>query len=250
MLPLNESLWKGFEHAYGTAKDIPIQLNELMENYSSSLYSDLFNKLCHQRSIYNSSFVAVPYLLEIAKKHEGKNGLNILFLISAIQESATEEARKEIEEEVLNSYDDAIIGANKLLDLYCNGNQTKDDALWIITAKFAFQNEFKFSKVLEGFSNEEFYCTCESCSEEVFIWPKNSALIAYENDPVFQKGAQSTLIEPKSKLEGNFEKLIYWAGILNQEYIKDLAPYLAGDVICYHCSFKFNLYKQIVDEII
>ena len=250
MFPLNKSFWINFEHAYGTAEDIPLQLNELMESYTNSIYSDLFTKLCHQGSIYNSSFVAVPYLLEIAKKHKGKDGLNILFLISAIQESATEEERKKIGEEVLNFYDVAILEANKYLDLYCDKNQTKDDAIYIIIAKFAFQNELKFSKVLEGFSNEEFYCTCQSCSEEIFIWPKNSTLVSYENDPVFKKDAKNTLIEPSSKLEGNFETLMYLARALNQKYIQDLTPYLAGSAICPHCSFKFNLYKQIEDEVI
>ena len=221
----------------------------MQKNYSNDLYSEVFNKIYHQSTVYNSSFASVPYLLKAAKNHHGENGLNILFLISAIQENASVEERSKIDKSILAFYDKAITEANNLLDTYFVSLHDKENAVWILTAKFAFNYELQFSKILEGFLNEEFYCVCKNCSEEVFIWPKESILVAYQSDPVFNKNTKCCNVEPSLKLEGNFKKLYEWAGLLKQKFIQELTPYLAGEVVCPHCSYNFNLSEQLQEGI-
>jgi hypothetical protein len=90
MLELNSPLWKELSHAYGSAADIPLLLEQLKlagspEDYKSEPWFSLWSALCHQYDVYPASYAASPHIIAIAITKPSRDRLHHLYLASSIE---------------------------------------------------------------------------------------------------------------------------------------------------------------------
>ena len=69
MIPLDSPRWSEWDHAYGSAGDIPALLAQL-DSFPSSAdgrepWFSLWSALCHQGGVYTASFAAVPHIIRV-----------------------------------------------------------------------------------------------------------------------------------------------------------------------------------------
>jgi hypothetical protein len=69
-LDLDSPRWKKLSHAYGSAEDIPGELQALREGDEEALDS-LFGSILHQGTVYSASMAALPHLEAMAAAGEG-----------------------------------------------------------------------------------------------------------------------------------------------------------------------------------
>lgn len=60
--------WSKLRHAYGIATDIPALLERLPSDRNHELWNELWSRLCHQGTVYNASFAALPALERLARE--------------------------------------------------------------------------------------------------------------------------------------------------------------------------------------
>ena len=77
--------WSGLHDAYGSANEVP-RLLELARAASgeSEVWQDLWGRLCHQGTVYEASFAAIPTLAEIARTNPVTAFSQPLNLLAAI----------------------------------------------------------------------------------------------------------------------------------------------------------------------
>ena len=70
---LNKINWSQLHHAYGEASDVPILIRQLLSNdkivVDKAIY-ELFGNIHHQRTVYEASAYAVPFLQELLNTPE------------------------------------------------------------------------------------------------------------------------------------------------------------------------------------
>lgn len=67
MLPLDDPRWNSMRHAYGEAFDVPELLAQIARDpHSSEPWEWLQAMLCHQGSVYEPAYAAVPHLVDSA----------------------------------------------------------------------------------------------------------------------------------------------------------------------------------------
>lgn len=89
---LDAQPWAGYQHAYGSAADVPDCLRALAgddEDEASEALSELYGSILHQGSVYEATARAVPYLGRLAGA--GFRTGDLLFLLGGIAESGTDD---------------------------------------------------------------------------------------------------------------------------------------------------------------
>ncbi|KQV14869.1 hypothetical protein ASE03_30280 [Kitasatospora sp. Root187] len=76
--------WSLLTHAYGSAEDIPVLLNQIEADPSFERWDDLWSPLCHQGTVYPASFAALPWLAAMALADDQSERLRALVLAGAI----------------------------------------------------------------------------------------------------------------------------------------------------------------------
>jgi hypothetical protein len=70
-LSLDDPRWQELKHAYGSAADIPGLLEVLREESTEEerkeAWEEVWSALCHQETVYEATYAAVPHLVEVAK---------------------------------------------------------------------------------------------------------------------------------------------------------------------------------------
>lgn len=88
---LDRVVWRGVEHAYGAAEDVPGLLRAFVgedPDAAARAEEDLWSSLVHQGSVYEASVTAVPFLARTAVA--GPRRAELLGMLGAIAESTDE----------------------------------------------------------------------------------------------------------------------------------------------------------------
>ena len=90
MLERDDPAWRTLGHAYGVAEDIPSLLDALdachplPARWQDEPLASLWQALCHQTSIFDASYAAVPHLIEIAARRPAVERAWVLHLVGSI----------------------------------------------------------------------------------------------------------------------------------------------------------------------
>lgn len=88
---LDAQPWAAYEHAYGSAEDVPDCLRALAgddKDAADAALGDLYASILHQGSVYEASAKAVPFLARLAAG--GVRTVDLLALLGGIAEGGTE----------------------------------------------------------------------------------------------------------------------------------------------------------------
>jgi hypothetical protein len=82
VLPLDDPRWSQLTHAYGKASDIPAKLRQLGADPPNAdrvwPELDFWSSLCHQGSIYEATFAAIPYVVASARALDPVRRIDLL----------------------------------------------------------------------------------------------------------------------------------------------------------------------------
>ncbi|WP_133161719.1 hypothetical protein [Deinococcus koreensis] len=109
-IPLDDSRWHDLKHAYGSAENIPLLLEELKCPIDSwvgdaePMFS-LWSSLWHQGDVYSASYPAVPYLLDAVLLAPPEGQRNLLQLVALILSSSVEDDAPVVDESTKKQFD-------------------------------------------------------------------------------------------------------------------------------------------------
>jgi hypothetical protein len=170
---LDDPRWNNLRHAYGTAGDVPDMLRMLASKSSQqreATWDRLWSALCHQGSIYEATFAAVPHVVAIGVARAIDERLDYCAFVGAVAASAARAPNEvkcpvDIEFGVRSAIEDA-----KRMAL---ASWTRDTsprvALRFAIALAGLRNEVALEDCLQGISDGEQVPGCPHCKREVFV---------------------------------------------------------------------------------
>ncbi len=213
--------WSKLIDVGGSAEYLPELLEELESSRDPEIIEELWDRLCHQGSVYSASFAALPGLIKIAEQwYPSGECLQIIWLAIAILTGEDgdnmcrpHDPSEEEEQQVWTTTSDRINVDSPNRNLY----QTEIDALLRLTEACLQQsnlsnNNFvdilssiaalkgypQWGEALEYFSRSSYGWggNCDSCDQWINIYTTDNSTIAEvtkDNFPTLQ-----TFIDPAS----------------------------------------------------
>jgi hypothetical protein len=143
--------------------DLPAAFARLGGEEDGRVWGELWDDLCHQGSVYDDSFRALPYLAAIATGRAPGAPLDAVLMAGLIVSAADEERTAR--------YADGIAAllpvAHRLLDA------ATDDApafVYLLQCVLAFEGERVWSAGrLEGLFEQEYELECPACTSALFL---------------------------------------------------------------------------------
>ena len=273
MLKLDSDIWGKLTGPYSSADNVPMLLQQLMQQYSQEIFDDLFQEhLFHQNTIYTATYAAMPFLAQIACSTSDAEVRKELFINCGVIEASrderdgdpfpeswaelVEEAGSSVCTELYREYLEAI-GKLKTLtkEVFSYAADASIDEMekrYILVADAAYRGSHSVSNMLMTFINgDEYVAVCPACSEDVFIWPHedNSAEIlqAYEHDPVFHTDQEAHVIVPVTSFaDEEVRTLAEQAEVIGEQTLVRHLYYLAGETSCPSCREKISVWPSLL----
>jgi hypothetical protein len=169
MLDLESNEWTRINSSSGGNGEFTAKLLIRLKNGDESAWTDLYHEVCHQNSVGEVAFVAVPHLVSIAK-HSVSIDLTTLLLstvgsiVASRQSYPTSAAnlKNEWEADYKMACDEALVISADLLKSRAIG---KVESFQLLSAISAFHEHSNLSLLLE--SGVDFYCP--DCGEYILF---------------------------------------------------------------------------------
>jgi hypothetical protein len=113
VLDLQSPRWRKLTHAYGSAEDIPVLIEQLRtapapKNYQDEPWFSLWSALCHQSDVYTASYAAVPHVVAIAAGKPEKERIPHISLVAHIEACRHRKKAPRIPTDLRSSYSSAL----------------------------------------------------------------------------------------------------------------------------------------------
>ncbi|MGG4495340.1 hypothetical protein [Brevibacillus reuszeri] len=273
MLTWDSEIWGKLTGPYSSADNVPVLLQQLMQQYSQEVFDDLFQEhLFHQNTIYTATYAAMPFLAQIACSTSDAEVRKELFINGGIIEASrnerdedpfpeswaelAEEAGSSVCTELYREYLEAI-GKLKTLTKevfsYAADPSIDDtEKRYILVADAAYRGSHSVANMLMTFmAGDEYVAVCPACAEDVFIWPDEDnpaeILQAYEHDPVFHTGQEAHVIAPVTSFaDEEIRALAERAEAIGEQRLVRHLYYLAGETECPSCREKISVWPSLL----
>jgi hypothetical protein len=188
--------WATLQHAYGTADDVPDLLAAAEESgvEHGPAWDELWSRLCHQDTVYTASYAALPFLADIAGRHEPTGYVAALDLAAAIVASSD------------GPTDPAIVRAEhaetvaRLRDLAERNLSLADgdvEFLYGLQAVMAFEDGGVWQRQLSHVADGELPVVCPQCGTFLLLDLDGAELAAADTT------SQRTPVRPLEPAEGS-----------------------------------------------
>jgi hypothetical protein len=113
MLALDSDRWRTLRHAYGSAANIPELIKAASadpsptETSQAEPWLSLWSSLCHQDTVSEASYAAVPHLLRIAEQAREPYAWDLLGLPASVEIRRLSGTAPDLPEDVAESYFEA-----------------------------------------------------------------------------------------------------------------------------------------------
>ena len=278
MLSLTSTKWELLHGPYGNGGHIPSLITSLQQHYDQEQANELYyEELYHQNTIYPSTYVSVPYLVQMALEASNLQTQLDIYIVCGMFEAwnelpigeDTHEPSKEwydyftdldTEEvvDVYRSYQQSM----QRLDSVLNKNRTQiyeveeSEKIHLLSATAALQGYRHWAKCFLMYSDgEEYIGACPNCDQDLYIWTdQNSELTewrAYPTDPVMNIEANYQKIRPDAEYQNQEDlKWLYtYMTSLQMTYRVTQLAYLGGKVNCPHCSDDISIREALLKNI-
>lgn len=168
-LPLDDVRWSKLHDVYGAATDVPPLLAVLHEARGArrdEVMEDLWSRLCHQGTVPNASYAAVPHLVAEAERQRGRGALELLGLVGAIARSRDAEP---LPSDLADAFERAVARADALVLAHLDQVAKESDALWALVALAGLRRWYEEAWAIEGVADGELALSCRSCDAAVAI---------------------------------------------------------------------------------
>lgn len=237
--------WSKLRDAYGSAEEIPRLLDELTPDPEAEVWTELWGRICHQGTVYSSSFAALPIIAEKATLWFPRQRLMALLLCA----------------DIISSRDGTLSGdasREAWLPLLPNLRAAAEESLrtsgwahldyiYLLTSWLAFSQEWFWSTLFSSLANEEMDLTCPNCSRSLFISIGDQGYFAAAGDHVRQPEISRKEIEPAPPegLQGAARQLLEWIRVGRQPLVEERLLHLCGTTACPACDATFNVVRRL-----
>ncbi len=271
--------WSNINDIFGSAEDIPELLKELETTQDSEVLYELWDRLCHQGSVCEASFVALPYLVKIAEQWQPDERLLILSLAVSIisgedienlarpgkdNTNPTTKTRIDLDSPMRNHYLEEITTLLRLnKECLQLPNLSDTDFTYLLSNLIVLNGYVLWQNIFEYFALSSWgyigYCT--ACNTEIEIGADDNdcaiAQIEIETDdnlnikslhyPKKLKTKKRTIIEPIKVefLTGIPRSLYQISKDKGFDSVAQKVRYMLGKGVCPKCENKFQVPKLL-----
>jgi hypothetical protein len=167
MLALDDPRWEELRDAYGEGSEVAEVLAELEEpELDSEFWSDLYSRICHQYTVYTSTYAAVPHLVEYARAVPPERRLDPLLLVGLAHACSFLDDAPDMPSDLRFAYDAAIKSAAPLLRECLAIPLTESQFRYVQSALAALHGFIDLAFVIEALDT---VFTCPSCETSVAV---------------------------------------------------------------------------------
>ncbi|MFI8345568.1 hypothetical protein ACIF8W_36690 [Streptomyces sp. NPDC085639] len=207
------------------------------------VWSDLWSDLCHQESVDEDSFLALPHLTAIATGRAPGEPQEAVLMAGLIASAADEEHAARYAGEV-----SALLPvARRLLDAATDHPPT---FVYLLQCVLAFEGERVWSAGrLEGLFVQEYEIECPHCTSELFIAFGDHGTFASAGDYVTADPARAELLPADPATLGPLPARLHrTASRAGHAQIALGLTYLFGRAACPDCGAAFAVAEQVEER--
>ncbi|MFF3688673.1 hypothetical protein [Streptomyces sp. NPDC002187] len=235
--------WSQLTHAYGPAGNIPGLFACLGRGreQDSEVWSDLWSALCHQGSVYEASYAALPQLADIARGRAPGEPADAVLMAGLIVAAADADRRERHGAEIAELLPVARA---------CLAQVPKDDAagfVYLLQCVLAFEGVPVWSECLEGVFQEEYELDCPECAAGLFVTFGSYGCFASAGDHVTEEDPAKAALYPADPagLTGVARRLHTMARESGQQKVAEGLTYLFGRATCPECECTFPVAERV-----
>ncbi|MEU7005778.1 hypothetical protein [Streptomyces sp. NPDC046332] len=207
------------------------------------VWTELWDDLCHQGSVDDDSFLALPFLTAIATGRAPGEPVEAVLMAGLIVSEADEERTERYGEEIA----ELLPVARPLLEA------AKADVpvfVYLLQCVLAFEGERVWSATrLEGLTEGEYEVECPHCSSELFIAFGDHGTFASAGDYVTADPPKALLLPaPPSGLGALPARLRRLALESGHDEVARGLTYLFGRATCPDCEGEFAVSEQVEER--
>lgn len=274
MLDLASPVWQQLHGPFGPAGAVPGLLQQLQNEYATEVKDELYwEQLFHQDSIYSSTYAAMPYLSELARKSddpEVKMDIYVTCGIFVTNQMTVQSGQfpfefthqnpplaDELVQDIYTAYLTAVEHLGNLTEEifhYAESAQKDDlEKRYVLAADAAYRGDRAIAGILLTYSEgDEYNAACPSCYEEMYIWPNEDrpGMTAYPDDPVFSGKEDGQAVKPLAlssigSEDGPLARLWQAAHTIKNGQLMEQLPYLCGHVNCPACGETLEIWPEL-----
>lgn len=238
--------WSELTHAYGSAEDIPGLFARLGGSEDDAVWQELWGSLCHQGSVYDASWAAMPVLVDIALERAPGGPIQAVTMAGLITTDPDEDCHKRYASEI-----------GQLLDvarrLRADPTQDAHTFVYLQMAVLAFEGGGEvWAEALEGVNSEEYDLECPECEEGLYVAFGSYGVFTSAGDYVTGTGKEAdtegrTELIPAvpDALDGIGARLHGEAVEFGQTEVATALTYVFGKASCPSCEAVFTVSEEI-----
>ncbi|MEV6486430.1 hypothetical protein [Streptomyces sp. NPDC051576] len=237
--------WSGLTHAYGSAENIPDLFARLGGTEDDAVWQELWGSLCHQGSVYDASWAAMPVLVDIALGRAPGGPVHAVTMAGLIATDPDEDSRERYADEI-----------SQLLDvarrLRADPTQDAHTFVYLQMAVLAFEDGGIWAEALEGVNSEEYDLACPECEESMFVAFGSYGVFTSAGDYVTGTGREPdtegrTELIPAAPegLHGIGARLHGEAVESGRTEVATALTYVFGKATCPSCEAVFTVSEEV-----
>jgi hypothetical protein len=236
--------WSGLTHAYGSAENIPGLFARLGGAEDDALWQELWGSLCHQGSVYDASWAAMPVLVDIALGRAPGGAIQAVTMAGLITTDPDEECRARYAREIGQLLDVARV-------LRADPTQDAHTFVYLQMAVLAFEDGGVWAEALEGVNSEEYDLECPECEDGLFVAFGSYGVFTSAGDYVTGAGKENvegrTELVPATpdRLDGMSARLHGEAVEFGQTEVATALTYVFGKASCPSCEAVFTVSEEV-----
>lgn len=244
IVPMTTIDWHELTHAYGSAEDIPGLFQRLGGAEDDEVWQELWSSLCHQGSVYDASWAAVPRLTDIARGTAPGDRHQAVVLAGSIVVDTDDPRREEYASEIAE-----LLGVARAS--VAEPGLSADLFVYLLAAVLSFEGEEFWAETLEGVNGEEYEVECPECEAGLFVAFGQFGTFVSVGDYVTGPAKESTAprgeLTPAApgELTGIGARLHGAAVAHGQEAVARALTHVFGRGRCPACATEFEVARQI-----
>ncbi len=165
---VNETIdWTEVQDAYGSAEAVPGLLDQAAGLPSDAgVWNDLWSRLCHQGTVYQASFLAIPALGEMARLTPPMPHSQALNLLAAIAGSTDVSGTPDTRER----YADALASCLPAAEAYAAAAADDTDFCYALSVVAGLRGERVWHQVLTFLADGTVPGGCPECGEDLCVF--------------------------------------------------------------------------------
>ena len=236
--------WHELTHAYGSAEDIPGLFARLGGDEDDKIWSELWGSLCHQGSVYEASWAAMPVLADIALGRAPGEPIQAVLMAGLVTTDPDADRRERYAREI-----GELLGVARGLFA---AETDPGTFVYLQMAVLAFEGTGGvWAEALEGVNSEEYSIECPGCEDDLFVAFGEYGTFTSSGDYVTGAGAKSTEgraelvpVDP-ARLEGIGARLYREAAEAGLTQLAGALTHVFGRTRCPSCDAEFTVSDEV-----